>query len=203
MGRRYYTVRSGMLAPPFRETRCMADPYRPLRVPLHDTVLTRGLRQHLTRWPGEDPEPLVPAARLDGYRRHVPVPGGRDAGPAHVHRARLARLRPQRVACGRLLVSGLLRRPRRAARSVRAGRARHADRPQHGRQHRDVVCRDPPRARAPRGLHRGIRARAHAPRAGAGALPGMAATAARAAGVRELPIRRGLRPLPRASQSRA
>ncbi len=59
MGRRYYTLRSGMLAPPFRETRCMVDPYRPLRKPLHDTVTTRGLRQHVTRWTGEDPEPLI------------------------------------------------------------------------------------------------------------------------------------------------
>ena len=59
MGRRYYTLRSGMLAPPFRETRCMVDPYRPLRKPLHDTVSTRGLRQHVTRWTGEDPEPLM------------------------------------------------------------------------------------------------------------------------------------------------
>jgi pimeloyl-ACP methyl ester carboxylesterase len=58
VGRRYYTLGSGMLAHPFRETWYMADPYQPLRAPLHDSVVVRGLRQHVTRWSGEDPEPL-------------------------------------------------------------------------------------------------------------------------------------------------
>ena len=139
MGRRYYTVRSGMLAPPFRETRCMADPYRPLRVPLHDTVITRGLRQHVTRWPGEDPEPLI---LLHGWmdtgdtfqflvdampaRRTFVAPDWRGFG------------RSEWPADGYWFpdyygdLDALLDR-------LCAGRARHADRSQHGRQYRDLV----------------------------------------------------------------
>ena len=79
-------------------------------------------------------------ARLDGHRRHVPVPRGCDVRPALVCRTGLAWLRPHRVAGRRLLVPGLLRRPRCAARPLVAGRAGHADRPQHGRQHRDAVA---------------------------------------------------------------
>jgi pimeloyl-ACP methyl ester carboxylesterase len=34
-------------------------PYRPLRPLQHDTLTARGLKFHLYRWPGQDPEPLV------------------------------------------------------------------------------------------------------------------------------------------------
>jgi pimeloyl-ACP methyl ester carboxylesterase len=58
----------------------MADTYRPLRVPLHPVV--RGCAS-TTRWSART-EPLL--LRLDGYRRHVPVPSGCAARPPHLHR---------------------------------------------------------------------------------------------------------------------
>ena len=56
------------------------------------------------------------AARLDGRRRVVPVPGRRARGRLARDRARPARLRPLRVAAAGLLVPRLRRRSRRAAR---------------------------------------------------------------------------------------
>ena len=98
------------------------------------------------------------AARLDGHGRHVPVPGRRDVRPALVRGAGLARVRPHRVA----------RRTATGSRTISADldalldalvarRARHAGRPQHGRQHRDVVRGHPAGARAARRVHRGLR----------------------------------------------
>jgi pimeloyl-ACP methyl ester carboxylesterase len=37
----------------------MAEIYTALRAPVHEDIVLRGLRHHLTRWPGPDPEPLV------------------------------------------------------------------------------------------------------------------------------------------------
>ena len=77
------------------------------------------------------------------------------------HRARLARLRIDRVGARRLLVSGLLRGPRRADRHLFAGHAGGYRRTQHGRQYRRHVCGLAPRTRAARDHAGRARARAH------------------------------------------
>ena len=68
----------------------------------------------------------VPAARLDGRRRVVPVPGRCARARLARDRARSARVRPQRVAAAGLLVPRLHRRSRSAARLLRAGRERRS-----------------------------------------------------------------------------
>ena len=77
------------------------------------------------------------------------------------HRARLARLRIDGVGARRLLVSGLLRGPRRADRHLFAGHAGGYRRAQHGRQYRRHVCGFTPRTRAARDHAGRARARAH------------------------------------------
>ena len=66
----------------------------------------------------------LPAARMDGRVRVLPVPGRRARARVAGAGARLARLRVVGDAAGRLLVSRLRRRPRRARACARAGRAR-------------------------------------------------------------------------------
>ncbi|CAB4392230.1 unnamed protein product [Rhizophagus irregularis] len=78
----------------------------------------------------------VHGARVDGRGRVVPVRRRLPAGRLARHRARLARLRPDRAHCGRhVLVPRLPGRPRSFARSLRAGRIRQPARAQHGRQY--------------------------------------------------------------------
>jgi pimeloyl-ACP methyl ester carboxylesterase len=37
----------------------MQQTYQPRRAPIHEQVVVRGLRHHVTRWPGSDPGPVV------------------------------------------------------------------------------------------------------------------------------------------------
>ncbi len=86
----------------------------------------------------------LPAARLDGRRGVVPVPRRRARARVVRDRAGPARLRQERLAAAGLLVRRLHRRPRGAARCVRAGRGGPPRRPQPRRQRRAAL-----RGRAP------------------------------------------------------
>ena len=70
----------------------------------------------------------VAAARLDGRLGVVPVPGRRARARLVRDRTGLARLRPERVGRGRLLVPRLPGRPGRAAAAARAGPQRQPGR---------------------------------------------------------------------------
>ena len=110
------------------------------------------------------------AARLDGRRRVIPVRRRRDAAAALGHRAGLAWLRPERAPDGGLLLVSDYLADLDALLDAAAGPGGGPARTQHGRQHRDDLCRRAPAARAPPGQPRGLRPARIAARAGAAAL---------------------------------
>ena len=99
----------------------------------------------------------VPAARLDGRRGVVPVSRRRAARDWHVIAPDWRGFGCREWIRGRLLVRRLHRRPRCAARPLRAGRAGATRRPQPRRQHRDALRRRPAATRRARRVARGLR----------------------------------------------
>src|SRR5688572_1718286 len=176
--------------------------YWPRRAPEGEVRGVRGLGMHLTRWPGRGPETWL---LLHGWM---------DTGVTFQFLADA--LRPERSLIApdwrgfgasawprRLLVPRLLRGSRRADRPVVATGPRHADRSQHGRKHRDDVCRSPPGAGSRAGEHRGIRPATDAARTGTRPLPHLARRAARDARLRALSVARRVRAVPSEAQPAA
>ena len=171
----------------------MPETYQPRRAPVHEQVVVRGLRHHVTRWAGEERELVVLLHGWmdtgDTFQFLVDAMSSRHSFVAPDWRG-FGRTSGQPTATG---FRGLFRGSRRAA------RRRAPDAPvtlighSMGWQHRDAVRRHPAGACATRRVHRGIRAHEDPARAGAGSLPRVAQAVARATGVRELPVARRVR----------
>ena len=160
----------------------MSAHYLPRRLPesLHRDI--RGLPHHFTRWAGSraDAPPIVLLHGFMDCGATYQFVADEHRADADADRARLARLRPVRLESAGLLVSRLLRRPRRHARLAGARHAGRYRRPQHGWQRRDDLRGAAARARASAGDARRLRSARRAPGTRARPLPRLARPVARA-----------------------